>query len=71
MVDFDETKENKRIEEMRKNEEEDVAKILAARYGYNYLDLGPIKVNSDALRIINEDEARESNIAIFDMVGKA
>ena len=70
MVTFDETKEEKRIEEMRKNEEEDVVKILATRYGYNYLDLGPIKVNSDALRIINEDEARQSSIAIFDMVGK-
>jgi len=70
MVAFDETKSEKRMEEMRKNEEEDVVKILAARYGYNYLDLGPIRVNSDALRIVNEDEARESNIAIFDMVGK-
>ena len=70
MVDFDETKENKRLDEMRKNEEEDIVKILAARYGYNYLDLGPIRVNSDALRIINQEEARESNIAIFDMVGK-
>jgi len=70
MVDFDDTKEDKRIEEMRKNEEEDLVKILASRYGYNYLDLGPIRVNSDALRIVNEDEARQSNIAIFDMVGK-
>ncbi len=70
MVDFDETKEKKREEEMRKNEEEDVVKILASRYGYNYLDLGPIRVNSDALRLVNEEEARQSNIAIFDMVGK-
>jgi type IV pilus assembly protein PilB len=70
MVDFDETKENKHLEDMRKNEEEDVVKILAARYGYDYLDLGPIKVNSDALRLINEDEARETNAAIFDMVSK-
>lgn len=70
MVDFDETKEKKREEEMRKNEEEDVVKILAARYGYNYIDLGPIHINSDALRIVNEDESRQSNIAIFDMTGK-
>lgn len=70
MVDFDETKEKKFAEEMRKNEEEDVIKILAARYGYNYLDLGPIRVNSDALRTVNEEDARQSNIAVFDMVGK-
>ena len=70
MVDFDEEKQNKRLEEMRKNEEEDVSKILAGRYGYNYLDLSAIPINSDALRILNEEEARASNVAIFAMVGK-
>jgi len=70
MVDFDESKQNKRLEEMRKNEEEDVSRILAGRYGYNYLDLSAIPINSDALRILNEEEARASNVAVFDMVGK-
>ena len=70
MVDFDESKQNKRLEEMRKNEEEDVSRILAGRYGYNYLDLSSLPINSDALRIINEEEARASNVAVFDMVGK-
>ena len=70
MVDFDEDKQNKHLEEMRKNEEEDVSRILAGRYGYNYLDLGAIPINSDALRILNEEEARASNTAVFDMVGK-
>jgi len=70
MVDFDESKQNKRLEEMRKKEEEDVSKILASRYGYNYLDLSAIPINSDALRILNEEEARAANIAVFAMVGK-
>src|ERR1035437_6291874 len=70
MVDFDEEKQNKRLEEMRKNEEEDVSRILAGRYGYNYLDLSAIPINSDALRILNEEEARASNVAVFSMVGK-
>jgi type IV pilus assembly protein PilB len=70
MVDFDEEKQNKRLEEMRIKEEEDVAKILAGKYGYNYLDLGILPVNSDAIRIINEEEARLANLAVFDMVGK-
>ncbi len=70
MVTFDDSKEEKRLEEMRKSEEEDVVKILASRYGFNYLDLGPIRINTDALRIVNEDEARESSVAIFDMTGK-
>ncbi len=70
MVDFDEEKQNKRLEEMRKNEEEDVSRILASRYGFNYLELSAIPINSDALRILNEEEARASNIAIFAMLGK-
>lgn len=70
MVDFDELKQNKRLEEMRKNEEEDVSRILAGRYGYNYLDLSAIPINSDALRVINEEDARASNIAVFAAVGK-
>jgi type IV pilus assembly protein PilB len=70
MVDFDEEKQNKHLEEMRKNEEEDVSRILAGRYGYNYLDLSAIPVNSDALRILNEEEARAANVAVFNMTGK-
>ena len=70
MVDFDEAKQNKRLEEMRKKEEEDVSRILAGRYGYNYLDLSALPINSDALRILNEEESRASNVAVFDMVGK-
>ncbi len=70
MVDFDEDKQNRRLEEMRKNEEEEVSRILAGKYGYNYLDLSAIPINSDALRVINEEDARASNTAIFSMVGK-
>ena len=70
MVDFDESKQDKRLEEMRKKEEEDVSRILAGRYGYNYLDLSAIPINSDALRILNEEDSRASNVAVFDMVSK-
>ncbi len=70
MVDFDEEKQKGRLEELRRREEEDVVKILAEKYGYGYLDLSPIKINSDALRLINEEEARAANIAVFDMVNK-
>jgi type IV pilus assembly protein PilB len=70
MVTFDEEKQKRQLEELKKQEEEDVAKILASRYGYRYLDLGPIKINSDALRIVNEEEARAADIAVFDIVNK-
>ncbi len=70
MVDFDEEKQNKRLEEMRKKEEEEVAQILANKYGYNYLDLGPVSINSNALKIIKEEEARVANLAVINIVGK-
>jgi len=70
MVDFDEDKQNKRLEEMRKKEEEEVAQILANRYGYNYLDLGPVSINSNALKIVNEEDARSSNLAIINNIAK-
>jgi type IV pilus assembly protein PilB len=70
MVVFDEDKQNKRVEEMRKIEEEDVARILANRYGLNYIDLGPIPINSDGLKLVSEENARLGNLAVFDMVAK-
>jgi hypothetical protein len=70
MVDFDEEKQIERLNEIKKTEEEDVVKILADRYGYNYADLGPTPINSDALKILNEEESRQSGIVIFNKVNK-
>jgi len=70
MVTFDEDKQGKRLEEMRKIEEEDVAQILANRYGLNYLDLAPVPINSDALKILTEETSRLGNLAVFDAVAK-
>jgi len=66
MVDFNEDKSNRRLEEVRKKEEEEVAQILARKYGLSYLDLSPMAINSDALKIVAQDEARVANLAIFD-----
>jgi type IV pilus assembly protein PilB len=71
MTDFDnEEKQKIRLEELRKKEEEDVVRILATRYGLNFIDLKPIPINTEALRLIPEDNAREAKIAAFDKVGK-
>jgi type IV pilus assembly protein PilB len=70
MVDFDDKKQQGKIDDLKKKEEEDVAKILASRYGVGYLDLSPIPINTDALRIVPEDLARETNVAIFQEVNK-
>jgi type IV pilus assembly protein PilB len=71
MSDFpNEDKQTKRLEELRKKEEEDVIRILATRYGLNFIDLKPIPINTDALRLIPEELARETKMAVFDKVGK-
>ncbi len=67
---FDEEKQNKKLEEFRKREEEDLAQIVATRHGLEYADLGPVPINMDALRVVTEAEAREAKIAPFNLVGK-
>jgi type IV pilus assembly protein PilB len=71
MSDFtNEEKQERRLEELRKKEEEDVVRILATKYGLNFIDLKPVPINTDALRLIPEDLAREAKIAAFDRVAK-
>jgi type IV pilus assembly protein PilB len=71
MTDFDnEEKQEKRLEELRKKEEEDVIRILATKYGLNFIDLKPIPINTDALRLIPEELSREAKIVVFEKSGK-
>lgn len=70
VIHFDEEKQNKRLEELRKREEEDLAQMLSGKYGIEYLDLSTVSINTDALRLIPEAEARESKVAVFTKVGK-
>lgn len=67
---FDEDKQEKKLDEFRRREQEDVAHILAARYGLEYADLAPVPINMDALRLVPEAEARAALIAPFSLVGK-
>jgi type IV pilus assembly protein PilB len=71
MSDFtNEEKQERRLEELRKKEEEDVIRILATKYGLNFIDLKPVPINTDALRLIPEELAREAKIAAFDRIAK-
>lgn len=69
-VSFDEEKQDKKLEEFKRREEEDVAQIIASRNGLEYVDLTPIAINMDALRTIPLEEARDAHIAPFSLVGK-
>ena len=70
MISFDEDKQKKRVEELRKQEEEELAKTLSYKYGVPYLDLTVAPINIDALRVITELETREAQIAVFNDVDR-
>ncbi|MBI4155860.1 MAG: type II/IV secretion system protein [Candidatus Zambryskibacteria bacterium] len=70
MVTFDEDKQNKRVADLRKQEEEALAETLSGKHGVPYLDLTVTPINIDALRVISETESREAQIAVFNEVNK-
>ena len=69
-IHFDESKQNSRVADLHKREEEDLAAILSDRYGIPYADLSGFSIDTDGLRLIPEDTARASRAAGFDLVGK-
>lgn len=70
MVIFDEDKQNKKIDDLRKVEEENFTQAMSSKYGIPYLDLTITPINIDALRVITEIETREAQIAVFNEVNK-
>ncbi len=70
MVLFDEDKQNKRVDDLRRQEEEELAQSLSTKYGIPYLDLTITPINIDALRVIPEPETREAQIAVFNEIDK-
>ena len=70
VISFDEEKQGKKLGEFMRREEEDLAQIVAGREGLEYVDLAPVPINMDALRVVTEAEAREAKIAPFSLIGK-
>ncbi len=70
MISFDEDKANKKVDDLLKKEEEDLAVILSQKYGVEYLDLSRISIETDALRLLPEDQARLAKVAIFEITNK-
>lgn len=59
-----------RLKGLRAKEEEELAQMLSHKYGVGYIDLTRVSINTDALRLIPEDKAREAEVAAFNVVGK-
>ncbi len=67
---FNEHKQEERLEELRRREEEQLAEMLAGKYGVEYVDLTKKSIDTDALRLIPEKEAREAEVAAFHKLNK-
>ncbi len=67
---FNEESQQKKLDELRRQEEEDLAQLLGERYSIPYLNLTAQHINTDALKIVTEQEAREAGVAAFDIVGR-
>lgn len=69
-ADFDNDLTNEKLAHVRAEEEEDLVRILSEKHDIPYTDLSFVPVNSDALRIIPEFDAREAKAVAFDKNGK-
>ncbi len=71
MPTFDDEKQNKKLDDLRKQEEEDLVKLLAeSKYSIPYINLSTMLIENEALRAVDEKEAKEYEIAPFKVLGK-
>jgi len=55
----------KKLEELRVREEEDLALILSQKYGIGYVNLKETPINTEVLRLLVEKEARDAEIVTY------
>ncbi len=65
MPKFDDTRANAKMAEIRHHEEESLVSALAPKYGYEYIDLSDVAIDTDALRFLDEAESRRAEMAVF------
>ncbi len=70
-TDFDDEKQKKQLDDLHKEEEEQLVQVLAeSKYNLPYVDMSRIGVDSEALRAISEKDARDLNVGAFKLTGK-
>lgn len=70
MVRFDETKQEENLRVLRAKEEEDLAEILSHKYGVDYVNLIKQPIETEALRMVDEEDAKRANAVAFAISGK-
>ncbi len=69
-IHFNEEKLDLKLSLLRLEEQEKAAQLLAQKYGLPYIDLTRVPINTDGLRLIPENTARENKMAVFDIIGR-
>ncbi len=69
MLTFNDTRD-KRVDELHSQEAESLAQMLSSKYDLPYIDLSKFPINTDALKVLPEEEARRANLAAFKINGK-
>jgi type IV pilus assembly protein PilB len=69
-IQFNEDKQRQKLEDLREQEEEGLAQVMSQKYKLPYIDLGVNPINIDALRIVKEADAREAEVAPFNIINK-
>ncbi|MES3031996.1 MAG: GspE/PulE family protein [Patescibacteria group bacterium] len=71
MAIFDEEKQNKQLDDLHKEEEEQLVATLAeSKYGLPYIDLYRLGIDNEALRAISHEDAMQMKVAPFKLFGK-
>lgn len=70
MIIFDEEKEENELAEIKQKEEKDLLRLLAEKHNLPYINLLPLPIETDALRLLPEEEARAAKVAPFSITGK-
>ncbi len=69
-IQFDEDKQNRKLNDLHHKEEEDLVQLLSGKYGLEYVNLSTTPVNTDALRLVTEDQARKALVAPYAIINK-
>jgi type IV pilus assembly protein PilB len=67
---FNDAEQERRVDFLKRREEEELAQMLSKKYGVEYVDLSLVAVNVDALRVLPEAAAKDAEAAAFGRVGK-
>jgi type IV pilus assembly protein PilB len=65
MTQFDNNASDKLVGELLHHEEEAFVRSVAPKYNLQYIDLGDVTIDVDALRLISEEDSRRAELAVF------